>query len=313
VYVCVFIGVMSRLISEVVEEFQKITGSDDEYARWIVEKNGSVLQDSLTEHFGLMDSLGMNSVTMNSPPAAVEAEAAGTGQSSAAVQVDSAETREEDVAMDDDDDDDDEVEVVSEHINSSSHSSMEEKRSSRSALVDSIASAAPRQPARALQEQGRRPFPSSENAANGSSERGGLDELFRAPVEITFTGEFDRAMSYAEERKRLLLVNIQSPEEFKCQVLNRYEGPGETHGETSVLDCLSIGVCFCPAQIVAVFLFHNPKRDLWKNDAVSSVIQGQLVFWQRNRETEDGRLFAARYPVPSVPYVVMIDPRSGET
>uniref|UniRef100_A0A7S3A6K2 UBX domain-containing protein n=1 Tax=Rhodosorus marinus TaxID=101924 RepID=A0A7S3A6K2_9RHOD len=265
---------MSRLISEVVEEFQKITGSDDEYARWIVEKNGSVLQDSLTEHFGLMDSLGMNSVTMNSPPAAVEAEAAGTGQSSAAVQVDSAETREEDVAMDDDDDDDDEVEVVSEHINSSSHSSMEEKRSSRSALVDSIASAAPRQPARALQEQGRRPFPSSENAANGSSERGGLDELFRAPVEITFTGEFDRAMSYAEERKRLLLVNIQSPEEFKCQVLN---------------------------------------RDLWKNDAVSSVIQGQLVFWQRNRETEDGRLFAARYPVPSVPYVVMIDPRSGET
>uniref|UniRef100_A0A7S0BLC7 UAS domain-containing protein n=1 Tax=Rhodosorus marinus TaxID=101924 RepID=A0A7S0BLC7_9RHOD len=264
---------MSRLISEVVEEFQKITGSDDEYARWIVEKNGSVLQDSLTEHFGLMDSLGMNSVTMKPSPADAAEEAANmteTGQSSAAEQVDPAETRDGDMDMDEDDD---EVEVVSEHINSSSHSSMEEKRSSRAALMDSFASGAARPPARASQREFREPFPISANAANGSAGGGGLDELFRAPVEITFTGEFDRAMSYAEERKRFLLVNIQSPEEFKCQVLN---------------------------------------RDLWKNDAVSSVIQGQLVFWQRNRETEDGRLFAARYPISSVPYVVIIDPRSGE-
>jgi len=50
---------------------------------------------------------------------------------------------------------------------------------------------------------------------------GGLADLFRPPLEILFKGSFEKATAQATASKRWLLVNVQDPGVFDCQLLNR--------------------------------------------------------------------------------------------
>jgi thioredoxin-related protein len=50
---------------------------------------------------------------------------------------------------------------------------------------------------------------------------GGLADLFRPPLELMFKGSFEKAKSHATSTSRWLLVNVQDPGIFDCQLLNR--------------------------------------------------------------------------------------------
>lgn len=63
---------------------------------------------------------------------------------------------------------------------------------------------------------GGRDQPGAEVASGGA-----LGALFSPPMDIVFKGDFSSAMMRAASQSKWLLVNIQSPDEFKCLILNR--------------------------------------------------------------------------------------------
>lgn len=48
-----------------------------------------------------------------------------------------------------------------------------------------------------------------------------LADLFRPPLEVLFKGTFEKARSTAAKQQRWLLLNLQDPGVFDCQLLNR--------------------------------------------------------------------------------------------
>lgn len=64
-----------------------------------------------------------------------------------------------------------------------------------------------------------------------------LEDLFRPPCEILFLGTFLEAREYAKSMNRWLLVNVQNPQEFACQILNRDVWPNAQIREMIDLDC----------------------------------------------------------------------------
>ena len=99
------------------------------------------------------------------------------------------------------------------------------------------------------------------------------------------------ACSFATEHKKWLIVNIQTPTEFDCQRLN---------------------------------------RDTWSDEQLASFIESQFVFWQMEDQVrvcgilralqilicsgkvEEGQKFCQFYKVSKLPFVCIIDPRTGE-
>lgn len=100
-----------------------------------------------------------------------------------------------------------------------------------------------------------------------------LEDLFRPPLDLMFTGSMDAAKDEGTRVNKWLLVNIQNTEEFACQVLN---------------------------------------RDVWSNAAVKSIINEHFIFWQVYHTTRDGQRYMQFYGVNSFPYVAILDPRTGE-
>lgn len=100
-----------------------------------------------------------------------------------------------------------------------------------------------------------------------------LEDLFKPPLEIMYQGDWQSARDQATSSGRWLLVNIQDPKEFQCQVLN---------------------------------------RDLWSNDGVKSIINEYFVFWQQYRESEEAQRYMTFYKIANWPYISVIDPRTGE-
>ncbi|OUC42737.1 UBX domain protein [Trichinella nativa] len=68
-----------------------------------------------------------------------------------------------------------------------------------------------------------------------------LERLFRPPLELMFRGSWESARREAESRNRWLLVNVQDPQQFACQVLN---------------------------------------RDVWSCSAIRDLIENNFIFWQ---------------------------------
>lgn len=68
-----------------------------------------------------------------------------------------------------------------------------------------------------------------------------LEDLFRPPCDILFLGSFLEARDHAKNLNRWLLVNVQNPQEFCCQVLN---------------------------------------RDVWSNEQIQEIIKDHFVLWQ---------------------------------
>ena len=48
-----------------------------------------------------------------------------------------------------------------------------------------------------------------------------MADLFRPPLEILFKGSYEKSLAFATRSKRWLLVNVQDPGIFDCQLLNR--------------------------------------------------------------------------------------------
>lgn len=68
-----------------------------------------------------------------------------------------------------------------------------------------------------------------------------LEDLFRPPNDILFLGSFVEAREHAKTLNRWLLVNVQNPLEFSCQILN---------------------------------------RDLWPNKLIREIVKDHFVLWQ---------------------------------
>ncbi|KAI8578146.1 hypothetical protein K450DRAFT_248333 [Umbelopsis ramanniana AG] len=100
-----------------------------------------------------------------------------------------------------------------------------------------------------------------------------LADLFRPPFDIMYQGDFENARNHAKENQKWLLVNIQDPTEFSCQVMN---------------------------------------RDLWSEQAVKDVIKESFVFLQYGHESAEGKRYLTFYSIDNYPHVAIIDARTGE-
>ncbi|KAJ3322084.1 hypothetical protein HDU93_003151, partial [Gonapodya sp. JEL0774] len=113
---------------------------------------------------------------------------------------------------------------------------------------------------------------SREAEAQGDS-RNRLADLFKPPLDIMFAGDFDSGRILAQQRAKWILVNIQDPTEFQCQVLN---------------------------------------RDLWSNSAVKDAIKEHFLFMQFGSRSQEGQKYVNLYKAYRYPHVAIIDPRTGE-
>ncbi|EEH44891.2 uncharacterized protein PADG_01180 [Paracoccidioides brasiliensis Pb18] len=115
-------------------------------------------------------------------------------------------------------------------------------------------------------------------ASNTSSKSGMLAEMYRPPFEIISKLPWDLARDEGREKMRWLLVNIQDPAVFDCQVLN---------------------------------------RDLWKNPGVMETVKEHFIFLQYLKDDPRGSQYI-RYYFPGVdvqeeyPHIAVVDPRTGE-
>ncbi|KAI6198258.1 UBX domain-containing protein 7 [Aphelenchoides fujianensis] len=91
-----------------------------------------------------------------------------------------------------------------------------------------------------------------------------LAEMFRPPVDILTHSDWDSLLQTGRTRGRWVLVNLQDPGEFECQVLN---------------------------------------RDVWSNATLKEVIKEGLLFWQAYVNTSEGRRVSAYHQLtqPSPP------------
>ncbi|KAG5333041.1 UBXN7 protein, partial [Acromyrmex heyeri] len=100
-----------------------------------------------------------------------------------------------------------------------------------------------------------------------------LEDLFRPPCDILFLGSFMEARDHAKTLNRWLLVNVQNPQEFSCQVLN---------------------------------------RDVWPNEHIQEIVKDHFILWQVLSNTSDGKRYIDFYNVMAYPYLAIVDPRTGE-
>jgi hypothetical protein len=120
-------------------------------------------------------------------------------------------------------------------------------------------------------------------ATGGSSEQSAkashLAELFRPPVDLITPLSLADARDEGKEEEKWLLVNVQDPSIFDCQVLN---------------------------------------RDIWKNDQIRETIKEHFLFLQYNKDDPRGNDYLNYYFSNSrdneaaYPHIAIIDPRTGE-
>lgn len=105
-----------------------------------------------------------------------------------------------------------------------------------------------------------------------------LAEMYRPPFEIMSRFPWDAARDQGREKEKWLLVNIQDPSVFDCQLLN---------------------------------------RDLWKNAGVKDTVREHFLFLQYSKDDPRGGPYMQYYfqghEVPSnYPHIAIVDPRTGE-
>jgi hypothetical protein len=113
---------------------------------------------------------------------------------------------------------------------------------------------------------------SSSSSSPGSKAKR-LADLFRPPFDIMFHGTFEEAREDAKEKNKWLLINIQDPTEFSCQVLN---------------------------------------RDLWSDPFIKDIIKASFIFLQYGNTSADGQRYRTFYQIMKFPHIAVIDARTGE-
>ncbi|KAL2828773.1 hypothetical protein BDW59DRAFT_143008 [Aspergillus cavernicola] len=115
-------------------------------------------------------------------------------------------------------------------------------------------------------------------ASDASSKSNLLAELFRPPFEVMSRLPWDLAREEGREHEKWLLVNIQDPSIFDCQLLN---------------------------------------RDLWRDQGVRDTIREHFIFLQYTKEDPRAAPYIQYYFQASdvsdnYPHIAIVDPRTGE-
>ncbi|UJO16839.1 UBX domain-containing protein 5 [Fulvia fulva] len=116
-------------------------------------------------------------------------------------------------------------------------------------------------------------------ASSASSKANHLAELFRPPFDLIAGFSFSDARDEGKENEKWIMVNVQDPSIFDCQVLN---------------------------------------RDLWKDDRIRETIKEHFLFLQYNKDDPRGQEYVQYYFAnmrdsdDAYPHIAIIDPRTGE-
>jgi hypothetical protein len=115
-------------------------------------------------------------------------------------------------------------------------------------------------------------------ASDLSSKSSTLAEMYRPPFELMSQLPWDGARQQGREGEKWIMVNVQDPSIFDCQVLN---------------------------------------RDIWKNAEIKEVIREHFIFLQYSKGEVQAAEYIQYYfqnsnDESAYPYIAIIDPRTGE-
>jgi len=102
--------------------------------------------------------------------------------------------------------------------------------------------------------------------------------MYRPPFEIMSRLSWDQARQEGKDKEKWILVNIQDPAIFDCQILN---------------------------------------RDIWKNSGVKDTVRENFIFMQYTKDDPRGSQyiqysFLNRDSQDAYPHIAIVDPRTGE-
>ncbi|KAI4278446.1 MAG: hypothetical protein LQ337_000999 [Flavoplaca oasis] len=115
-------------------------------------------------------------------------------------------------------------------------------------------------------------------ASEMSSKSRTLAEMYRPPYELMSRLPWDQARQQGKEDEKWILVNIQDPSIFDCQILN---------------------------------------RDIWKDPSVMETVRENFIFMQYAKDDPRGNQYVQYYLQTrdnpnSYPHIAIVDPRTGE-
>lgn len=115
-------------------------------------------------------------------------------------------------------------------------------------------------------------------ASESSSKASSLAEMYRPPFELISRLSWDEAREEGKADEKWILVNIQDPSIFDCQILN---------------------------------------RDLWKHPGIVETIRENFLFMQYSKDNPRGNQYIQYYfqnkdNDSAYPHIAIVDPRTGE-
>lgn len=115
-------------------------------------------------------------------------------------------------------------------------------------------------------------------ASEASSKSNLLAEMYRPPFELMSRLPWDQARQEGKDGEKWILVNIQDPSIFDCQVLN---------------------------------------RDIWKNPGIMDTVKENFIFMQYSKDDPKGNQYVQYYfqnkdNQEAYPHIAIVDPRTGE-
>ncbi|KAL8857073.1 MAG: hypothetical protein Q9178_006365 [Gyalolechia marmorata] len=115
-------------------------------------------------------------------------------------------------------------------------------------------------------------------ASEASSKSRTLAEMYRPPYELMSRLPWDQARQQGKEGEKWMLVNIQDPSIFDCQILN---------------------------------------RDIWKDPSIMDTVRENFIFMQYAKDDPRGNQYLQYYFQPrdnpnAYPHIAIVDPRTGE-
>ena len=119
---------------------------------------------------------------------------------------------------------------------------------------------------------------STAGASEVSAKSSLLAEMYRPPFDLMSRLPWDQARKEGKDNEKWILVNIQDPAVFDCQVLN---------------------------------------RDIWKDTSIRDTVRENFIFMQYTKDDPRGNqyvqyYFQARDDQDKYPHIAIVDPRTGE-
>ena len=119
---------------------------------------------------------------------------------------------------------------------------------------------------------------STGGASEASAKANSLAEMYRPPFELISRLRWEDARTDGKENQKWILINIQDPSIFDCQLLN---------------------------------------RDIWKNPSITETVKENFIFLQYSKDDQRGNQYTQYYfqnkdEEGAYPHIAIVDPRTGE-